>query len=147
MQLLRDQEGAQDAFEHLEAELAEQGTDPNEILRREHRCQAANQVTVGNCVLSLRLLSAMDWNAFFEQASRVEAILRDDPSGAYPHQEFATSDRYRRMVEMIARGSGADEIEVARHALELARQGSAPIADGAGVRPTSSSLAGTSATT
>jgi cyclic beta-1,2-glucan synthetase len=125
MQLLRDQEGAQAAFEHLEAELAAQGSDPNEVLRREHHCQAANQVTVGNCVLSLRLLSAIDWNAFFEQCSHVEAILREDPSGIYPHQEFATSDRYRRMVEMIARGSGADEIEVARRALELARQGRA----------------------
>ncbi len=128
MQLLRDQEGAHAAFEHLEAELTAKGTDPNEILRREHHCQAANQVTVGNCVLSLRLLSAVDWNAFFEESSHVEAILREDPCGAYPHQEFATSDRYRRMVEMIARGSGADEIEVAHRALDLARQGSAPTA-------------------
>ena len=38
MQLLRDQEGASDAFDHLEAELAAQGTDPNEVLRREHHC-------------------------------------------------------------------------------------------------------------
>ena len=144
MQLLRNQEGGQDAFEHLEAELAAQGTDPNEVLRREHHCQAANQVTVGNCVLSLRLLSAMDWNAFFEQSSRVEAILREDPSGVYPQQDFATSDRYRRMVETIARGSGADEIEVARRAIDLARQavGSSRIAG-----PATASRATTSATT
>ena len=76
-------------------------------------------------MLSLRLLSAIDWNAFFEQSSHVEAILREDPSGVYPRQDFATSDRYRRIVEMIARGSGADEIEVARRAIDLARQGSA----------------------
>jgi hypothetical protein len=123
MQLLRDQEGAMAAFEHLEAELAARGSDPNEVLRREHHCQAANQVTVGNCVLSLRLLSAIDWNAFFEQSSHVEAILRQDPSAIYLHQDFATSDRYRRMVETIARGSGADEIVVARRAIELARRG------------------------
>ena len=36
MQLLRDQEGAARRFDHLEAELAAQGTDPNEVLRREH---------------------------------------------------------------------------------------------------------------
>ena len=72
-------------------------------------------------MLSLRLLSAVDWNAFFEQTSHVEAILRDDPSGVYPRQDFATSDRYRRVVEKIARGSDADEIEVARRAVELAR--------------------------
>ena len=122
MQLLRDQEGASDILEHLEAELAARDSDPNEVLRREHHTQAANQVTVGNCVLSLRLLSAVDWNAFFEQSSRVEAILREDPSGVYPQQDFATSDRYRRTIEMISRGSDADEIEVARRAIELAGQ-------------------------
>ena len=53
------------------------------MLRREQSRQAANQVTVGNCVLSLRLLSAVDWNAFFEQTSHVEAVLREDPSGIY----------------------------------------------------------------
>src|SRR5262249_2154760 len=110
-------------FEHLEAELAARGSDPNEVLRREHHYQAASQVTVGNCVLSLRLLSAVDWNAFFEQSSHVEATLREDPAGIYPRQDFATSDRYRRTIETIARGSDADEIAVARQAIELARRG------------------------
>ncbi|MHB1561338.1 MAG: glucoamylase family protein, partial [Isosphaeraceae bacterium] len=126
MQLLRDQAGASEAFDHLESALDAQGTDPNEVLRREHHRQAGNQVTVGNCVLSLRLLSAIDWNTFFEQSSRVEAILREDPSGVYPRQDFATSDRYRRIVETIARGSGADEIEVARRAIDLARRTGGP---------------------
>ena len=84
-------------------------------------------------MLSLRLLSAIDWNAFFEQSSRVEAILRDDPSGVYPRQDFATRDRYRRTVETIARGSGADEIEVARRAIEWpAGLGSGPRGGGRG---------------
>ena len=65
-------------------------------------------------MLSLRLLSAVDWNTFFERNSLVEKILRDDPGGAYPLQDFATSDRYRKAVEKIARGSDADELEVAR---------------------------------
>ena len=34
---------------------------------------------MGNCVLSLRLLSALDWNAFFERSSHVEAILAKTP--------------------------------------------------------------------
>ena len=115
MQLLRDQgPAAAAAWRHLEAELAARGLDADEILRREHRRQAANQVTVGNCVLSLRLLSAIDWNSFFEHSSLVEKILRDDPGGVYPQQDFATSDRYRKAVETIARGSDADELEVAR---------------------------------
>ncbi len=111
------------ALEQLEAELAARGSTPNEVLRREQSRQAANQVTVGNCVLSLRLLSAIDWNAFFEQTSHVEAVLRDDPAGVYARQDFATSDRYRRAVEMIARGSKPTRSTVARRAVELARRG------------------------
>ena len=122
LQLLRDQGPAVKALDHLEDELTRRGSEPNEVLRREQSRQAANQVTVGNCVLSLRLLSAVDWNAFFEQTSHVEAVLREDPSGIYPRQDFATSDRYRRAVEMIARGSKADEIEVARRVVEMARR-------------------------
>ena len=121
-QLLRDHAPAVNALDHLEDELTRRGSEPNDVLRREQSRQAANQVTVGNCVLSLRLLSAVDWNAFFEQASHVEAILREDPSGIYPRQDFATSDRYRRAVEMIARGSKADEIEVARRVVLMARR-------------------------
>ena len=107
-------------FERLEPELSSRGSEPNEVLKREQSRQAADQITVGNCVLSLRLLSALDWNAFFEQSSHVEAILREDPSGIYPRQDFGTSDRYRRVVELIARQSDADEIEVSRKAIELA---------------------------
>ena len=122
MKLLRDQGPEARALEHLESDSPPLGSEPDEILRREHRREAANQVTVGNCVLSLRLLSAIDWNSFFEQSSRVEAILREDPAGIYCRQDFQTSDRYRRVIEAIARRSHADEIEVARHAIELARR-------------------------
>ena len=119
VQLLRDQGPTAAAVQHqLEAVLAARSQDTDEILGREHHRQAVNQITVGNCVLSLRLLSAVDWNSFFERSSLVEKILRGDPSGVYPRQDFATSDRYRKVVEKIARGSKADELTVAGQAIE-----------------------------
>ena len=122
LQLFRDHEPrSAAALGLLEAELDLRGIDANEVLRREHGRQAGNQVSVGNCVISLRLLSALDWNVFFERCSAVEAVLRDDPAGVYPLQDFATRDRYRQAVEEIARGADADELAVARHAVELAR--------------------------
>ena len=66
----------------------------------------------------------MDWNSFFERSSLVEKILREDPAGVYPQQDFATNDRYRKVVEKIARGSRADELTVARQAVKLAHDGS-----------------------
>ena len=77
------------------------------------RRQAATQVSIGNCVTSLRLLSALDWPAFFERTSLVEAVLRDDPAGVYPLQDFATRDRYRQAVEKLSRGSETGEVEIA----------------------------------
>jgi cyclic beta-1,2-glucan synthetase len=120
LQLLRDHGAAIATLERLEAELARHGVDANEVLRREHRRQAANQISVGNCVISLRLISALDWNAFFERLSLVDVALRDDPAGVYALQDFATRDRYRRMVERIARAAGVDETTVARRAVALA---------------------------
>ncbi|AMV40689.1 glucoamylase family protein [Planctomyces sp. SH-PL62] len=98
------------------------GVDVDGVVERENHRQAANQLTVGNCVVGLRLLAAVDWNAFFEQHSQVQAILLDDPSGVYAQQDFSTCDRYRKVVEQVARGSKADELAVARRAVELAAE-------------------------
>ena len=126
VQLLRDRgESAAPTLALLEAQLAERGTDAGRVLRDEHRRQAANQVSVGNCVISLRLLSAVDWNVFFERNSGVEVILRDDPAGVYARQDFATRDRYRRAVEKVARRSKSEEEDVARRVVELAEGGRA----------------------
>ncbi|QEG29966.1 N,N'-diacetylchitobiose phosphorylase [Gemmata obscuriglobus] len=100
--------------------------DLSEVLRREHRRQAANQVSVGNCVTSLRLLNAIDWGQFFEHASLVEEALRAEPTGVYRHQDAATRDRYRQAVEQLAKAARRDEADVARHALARAAQGASP---------------------
>jgi cyclic beta-1,2-glucan synthetase len=127
LEVLRDQgPQAAEALGRLEQLLESRGVGVNDVLQREHRRQAANQVSVGNCVISLRLLSAMDWNAFFERSSLVESILRSDPDDLHALQDFATRDRYRRAVEELAKRSGGDELDVARRAVELARLGRVP---------------------
>src|SRR5262245_57956922 len=103
--------------------LAQHADDLSEVLVREHRRQAANHVSVGNCVTSLRLLNAIEWAIFFEKASLVEAVLRAEPTGVYARQEFATRDRYRQAVEQIAKASGRDEVDVARLAVARAAAG------------------------
>ena len=124
VRLLRDQgQSAGLTLSRLENQLAGNGQDANQILREEHRRQAANQVSVGNCVISLRLLSVIDWNVFFEENSPVEVLLQEDPSGVYARQDFTTRDRYRRALEKIARRSKVGEEIVARKLVEAARAG------------------------
>ncbi|MDO9021848.1 MAG: glucoamylase family protein [Myxococcales bacterium] len=109
------------ATEWLDRRIGEQGTTVEEAIRAEHRSQAANQVSVGNCITSMRTITATDWSKVFESLSVVERALRQDPSGTYPRMDFVTRDRYRHVVERLARRTGRPEHEVAERAVALAR--------------------------
>ena len=76
--------------------------------------QAADQVSISNSINSLRTLGAIDWREFVETISTVEQTLREDPGGVYGRMDFASRDRYRHVVERVAKdksdigsGSGA----------------------------------------
>ena len=90
-----------------------------------------NEAVVANCFLSLRLLAVTDWKEFFEQTSLMEQVLCRDPLGVYARMDFDTRNRYRTVVEELARHSPCSEEEVARMAValagqNLAREGSLP---------------------
>ncbi len=76
---------------------------------------------VSRAISALIAAANTSWKAFFEKVSRVEAILRSDPSGVYPAMDFDTRDRYRRAVEDLATGGRVPEWEVAEAALRLSR--------------------------
>lgn len=76
---------------------------------------------VSRAISALMAVSNTSWKAFFEQVSRVEAILRDDPAGIYSAMDFDTRDRYRKVIEEIADNAPASEWKVAEAALELTR--------------------------
>jgi cellobiose phosphorylase len=113
----------------IEQRLSESGTSIEGLVQSETRAQAAAQVAVGNTIGSLRFLAAMDWRDFVEATSVVERALREDPAGLYGRMDFATRDRYRHVVEEVARASGEFEADVARRAVTLARE--APLHPGA----------------
>ena len=107
----------------IEQRLSESGLSVEHLVQLEAQQQAADQVSIGNSIGSLRTLSAMNWRDFVEGTSSVEKILREDPSGIYAAMDFETRDRYRHAVEALSKYSGHHETEVARAAVELARGG------------------------
>jgi cyclic beta-1,2-glucan synthetase len=120
---LRDQDpDVTPLVEWIDREAQSHGQSIEQIVQLEHQRQAASQVTVGNIITSMRLLSTIDWRGFVESVSLTEPILGADPAGAYAEMDFATRDRYRHVIERIARRAGANELDVARRAVELARQ-------------------------
>src|SRR6185437_44181 len=106
----------------IEQRLSESGLTIEHLVQQENQEQARDQVSIGNTIGSLRFLGAMDWREFVESMSAVEEALREDPGGVYGRMDFATRDRYRHVVEELARRGDADEGDVARKAVELARE-------------------------
>jgi cyclic beta-1,2-glucan synthetase len=118
---MRDQTpGVATVTNWLEQWLVEHGTSSEAVIRAEHQRRAANRLSTGNVITSLRTLSSIDWNTFFEMVSAVEAVLRDDPAGLYAQMEFATRDDYRHVIEKLSRQTGRSETEIARRTLDLA---------------------------
>jgi cyclic beta-1,2-glucan synthetase len=92
----------------------------HDLILREQNRQTSEQLACGNAFTSLRLLALLDWREIFEKLSRVEQVLRFDPSGIYPGMDFATRDRCRKAIEEIAHAASLTEDEVAEHILKLA---------------------------
>ena len=107
----------------IEQRLSESGRTIEQLVRAENHQQAADQVSMSNSIGSLRFLGAMDWREFVETMSVVEQTLMEDPGDVYGKMDFVTRDRYRHVVEELAKNSPHAEREVARKAILLAQEG------------------------
>lgn len=118
---LRDQDLAiAPAYEWLAERLEKQGTSIDQIVEAEYQWQATSQVTVGNIIASMRLLSTIDWRTFFENVSLIDALLLADPADVYSEMNFMSRNRYREVIERIAKRTKTDELDVATRVIEFA---------------------------
>ncbi|WP_211116153.1 glucoamylase family protein [Methylophaga sp. SB9B] len=106
----------------VEHKLLEQGVTATQLSESSGRVAAANQISIANSFSSLRFIGIMDWKQYVESLSVVEQALREGDPDIYPQQDFATRDRYRHVIEDIARHSSCSELEVAHGCLQLAAQ-------------------------
>lgn len=73
------------------------------------------------CITSLVEIGAVDYERVFSRTSRLERLLTRDPSGTYPHMDFASRDYYRHVAERLAKRLKTTEADVAQQALLLAK--------------------------
>ncbi len=111
----------------VEHKLLEQGVTATELSEAAGRTAAANQISIANSIGSLRFIGTMDWRNFVESLSVVDQTLREDPMESYASQDFATRDRYRHVIEDVARRSTCSEMAVAREAIVLAQTAAAQL--------------------
>lgn len=105
----------------LAQRLAELGLSVERLVVAEGQSQAADQISIGNSINSLRFLTSNKWPDFVEEHSQIEEILQFDPACVYAGMDFDTRDRYRHVVEEIAKRGKLTEDEVSRKANALAQ--------------------------
>ena len=109
----------------VEQKLLDQGVTATQLSEVDGRTAATNQISIANSIGSLRFIGATNWRNYVESLSVVEQTLCEDPAGMYASQDFATRDRYRHVIEDLARRSPHSESAVAREAIVLAQAAAA----------------------
>jgi cyclic beta-1,2-glucan synthetase len=110
------------AVHWLEERLKERGSDIEELIRRDQGTRAADQITIGNCISSLRAVDALEWREWFEDMAMVDRILMHDPAQAYNKCDFETRDRIRHQIESLARRAVCTELQVSETIMTLCQR-------------------------
>jgi len=96
----------------------------DDVVREEQNYEATEQVVFSSAIVSLISLSQLCWRDIFEILSPVDAILKKDPINVYSAMDFPTRNRYRDVIELLARYSKTSQVDVANEAIQLASKGS-----------------------
>lgn len=120
VQLLRrlTEQPAEAAISWAQAALLGYGLDPEDAIQQEHQAQAQTTLSMHNIFRSLRTITDVNWEDWLESVSLIEAELRS--STGYAGLDFGTRNLCRTAIERLARGSGQDEIDIARAAIARA---------------------------
>lgn len=91
----------------------------DELTHEDQKLQAATQVSIGNVITSMRLLSSIIWQEFFNKVSSLEKILLRDPASVYGKMDFDSKDQYRKVVENLSKSTHISELDIAERVVEL----------------------------
>ena len=115
---LRDENGlSSDALEWLKTKTEALGYNLETAVNDEHHRQSSANVTVRNIVTSMRLISDVNWEIWFDTVSLVDGLLRSHEN--YVAMDFPSRTIYRTSIEELARGSRESEMEIAQRVLDL----------------------------
>jgi cyclic beta-1,2-glucan synthetase len=82
--------------------------------------KSAYQISISNIFGTLRNVTNIHWNNWFEHHSNVHALLQTDPTGIYGLSEFQTREQCRAAIQRLSATNSSREGEIAQSALDFA---------------------------
>jgi len=111
-----------DVLRYIDEKLDKYGTTTEIIAQKEHNAQATSTVSMGNCIVSLKRLSNLNWTDVFDEVSHLEKILLQDPLNTYRLMDNQSRYFYKNKVEELAKTYHVSELYIGKEALNLAHQ-------------------------
>ena len=96
---------------------------PSDIFTEEGKIESYIESNIRALVNSLREISEVDSEQFFEQFSYLEQILSKDPDGIYHRMDSESRGMYRGIIVELSLKYKMDEVKIVNTCLELAKQG------------------------
>ncbi len=116
----------EDALKSLHDTLAQALPDPAAAQVQQHSDQAADNLSVRNAIVSLRLLGNTDWRGLIAHTSLLVRAL--ESCATFLAERNDTQDASLHAIERLARRSGKSEVFVAQQLLALMEQYAPPAA-------------------
>lgn len=82
--------------------------------------KSAYQISISNIFATLRNVTNLHWNNWFERHSHVHALLQTDPTGIYGLSEFPTREQCRQAIQRLSATNSSREAEMTQSALAYA---------------------------
>lgn len=92
------------------------------ITHSAHTSQSSATVVIGSCIMSLRQMSAFEWDEAIEDLSALEKKLKEDPNHSYGKMDSDSRAQYRLEISRIAGRCDVAEMHVVKTILDLARK-------------------------
>ncbi|MBV8732558.1 MAG: hypothetical protein JO336_22335, partial [Acidobacteriia bacterium] len=83
----------------------------------------ADQASWPLIVTSLQRIGNANWRDLFQAINHIDRVLAEDAAGAYQRMDFDSRERYRKVIKEVAKHSPRTEVEIARIAVRLSREG------------------------
>lgn len=111
-----------DVLRYIDEKLDKYDTTIETIAQKEHNAQATSTVSMGNCIVSLKHLSNLNWTDVYDEVSHLEKILLQDPQNTYRLMDNQSRYLYKNKVEEMAKIYHVSELYIGKEALNLAQQ-------------------------